>query len=89
LLYKSRVRTEPTTFTAPQFTALIWGNLESLIDEMTVCCIKVQHHYLPRGILYSNPSKVYTLERVLKLKKDPGTGAMFLDEAMKVRPLVY
>lgn len=42
LLYKSRVRTEPTTVTAPQFTASIWGSLESLIDEMTVCCIKVQ-----------------------------------------------
>lgn len=67
LLYKSRVRTEPTTVTAPQFTALIWGSLESLIDEMTVCCIKV-----------------YTLEKVLKLKKDPGTGIMFLDEAMKL-----
>jgi hypothetical protein len=44
LLYKSRVRTEPTTVTAPQFTALIWGSLESLIDEMTVCCIKVQRY---------------------------------------------
>ena len=43
LLYKSRVRTEPTTVTAPQFTALIWGSLESLIDEMTICCIKVRH----------------------------------------------
>lgn len=31
--------------------------------------------------------QVYTLERVLKLKKDPGTGVMFLDEAMKVRPV--
>lgn len=43
LLYKSRIRTEPTTVTAPQFTAQIWGSLESLVDEMTVCCIKVQH----------------------------------------------
>lgn len=32
---------------------------------------------------------MYTLEKVLKLKKDPGSGVMFLDEAMKVRPLVY
>jgi hypothetical protein len=30
--------------------------------------------------------QVYTLERVLKLKKDPVSGVMFLDEAMKVRP---
>ena len=41
LLYKSRLRTEPTTVTAPYFTALIWGSLEGLVDEMTVCCIKV------------------------------------------------
>ena len=32
---------------------------------------------------------MYTLEKVLKLKKDAGTGIMFLDEAMKVSPLVY
>ena len=33
--------------------------------------------------------QVYTLEKVLKLKKDTGTGAIFLDEAMKVSLLVY
>ena len=33
--------------------------------------------------------QVYTLEKVLKLKKDTGTGVMFLDEAMKVSPLAY
>ena len=32
---------------------------------------------------------MYTLEKVLRLKKDPGTGVMFLDEAMKVRLLEY
>jgi len=41
--------------------------LESLIEEMADCCIKV-----------------YTLEKVLKMKKDPTTQILFLDEAMKV-----
>ena len=67
LLYKSRVRTEPTSVTAPQWTAALWGSLESLIEEMADCCIKV-----------------YTLEKVLKIKRDPVTDVVFLDEAMKV-----
>ena len=29
--------------------------------------------------------KVYTLEKVLKIKRDPVTEVVFLDEAMKVR----
>lgn len=52
-----------------------------------MCCIKVRHQYLPRCKIRSINQQVYTLERVLKLKKDPGTGVMFLDEAMKVRPV--
>ncbi|KAI0675086.1 Golgi transport complex subunit 5-domain-containing protein [Trametes maxima] len=67
LLYKSRVRTEPTSVTAPQWTAALWGSLESLIEEMADCCIKV-----------------YTLEKVLRVKRDPVTDVVFLDEAMKV-----
>jgi hypothetical protein len=67
LLYKSRVRTEPTNITAPQWTAALWARLESLIEEMAACCIKV-----------------YTLEKVLKLKKDPITQRSFLDDIMKV-----
>lgn len=41
LLYKSRVRTEPTNITAPQFAAALWTRLESLVEEMSGCCIKV------------------------------------------------
>ncbi|KIJ19018.1 hypothetical protein PAXINDRAFT_128297 [Paxillus involutus ATCC 200175] len=65
LLYKSRVRTEPTNITAPQFAAALWSRLESLVEEMAGCCIKV-----------------YTLEKVLNVKKDPLTGVSFLDESM-------
>ena len=43
---------------------------------------------LPHSVCVIN-QQVYTLEKVLKLKKDTGTGTMFLDEAMKVRPSVY
>ncbi|KAF9814575.1 hypothetical protein IEO21_05033 [Rhodonia placenta] len=41
LMYKSRVRTEPTNVTAPQYTAVLWSSLEGLIEEMTSCCVKV------------------------------------------------
>ncbi|KAF8348129.1 Golgi transport complex subunit 5-domain-containing protein [Amanita rubescens] len=64
--YKSRTRTEPTNITAPQWTTMLWDRLETLLDELTDCCIKV-----------------YTLEKVLTLKRDVITQALFLDEAMK------
>ncbi|KAH9832285.1 Golgi transport complex subunit 5-domain-containing protein [Rhodofomes roseus] len=66
LMYKSRVRTEPTNVTAPQYSAALWTSLEGLVEEMASCCVKV-----------------YALENVLKLKKDPMTQVIFLDEAMK------
>ncbi|KAJ6558556.1 Golgi transport complex subunit 5-domain-containing protein [Mycena vulgaris] len=65
--YKSRVRTEPTTFTAPQWTAALWARLENMVEEMADCCVKV-----------------YTLEKVLKMKRDTISQVVFLDEAMKL-----
>ncbi|KAG2055186.1 hypothetical protein BDR06DRAFT_1020429 [Suillus hirtellus] len=67
LSYKSRVRTEPTNITAPQWTGALWARLESLVEEMAACCIKV-----------------YTLEKALKLKKDPVTQRSFIADVMKV-----
>ncbi|KAI0044340.1 hypothetical protein FA95DRAFT_1497209 [Auriscalpium vulgare] len=65
--YKSRVRMEPTSLTAPQWTSALWTRLSGMVEDMTGACIKV-----------------YTLEKVLKLKKDPVSQVVFLDEAMKV-----
>ncbi|KAJ7124926.1 Golgi transport complex subunit 5-domain-containing protein [Mycena epipterygia] len=65
--YKSRVRTEPTTYTAPQWTAALWARLENMVEEMADCCVKV-----------------YTLEKVLKMKRDTISQVVFLDEAMKL-----
>ncbi|KAJ8507107.1 hypothetical protein ONZ45_g10502 [Pleurotus djamor] len=66
-LYRSRVRTEPTNVTAPQYTAALWSRLENMIEEMAGCC-----------------DKVYTLEKVLKLKKDAVSQVIFLDVAMQL-----
>ena len=41
--YRSRIRTEPTNLTAPQWTAALWTRLESMIEEMAGCCIKVRN----------------------------------------------
>ncbi|KAG2099132.1 Golgi transport complex subunit 5-domain-containing protein, partial [Suillus cothurnatus] len=71
LLYKSRVRTEPTNITAPQWTAALWARLESYRGD--------------GSMLYQGGNlRVYTLEKVLKLKKDPITQRSFLDDIMKV-----
>ncbi|KAF7782447.1 hypothetical protein Agabi119p4_1823 [Agaricus bisporus var. burnettii] len=64
--YRSRVRTEPTSTTVPQYAAALWTRLESMFEAMTDCCIRV-----------------YTLEKVLRMKKDTITQVVFLDEAMK------
>lgn len=47
----------------------------------------VLHQGLPQFELYTQPSdmfQVYTLEKVLKLRKDHVSQVVFLDEAMKV-----
>ncbi|KAF8972928.1 Golgi transport complex subunit 5-domain-containing protein [Flammula alnicola] len=40
-MYRSRVRTEPTNVTAPQWSAALWSRLEVMFQEMADCCIKV------------------------------------------------
>ncbi|KAJ3759655.1 Golgi transport complex subunit 5-domain-containing protein [Lentinula raphanica] len=65
--YKSRVRTEPTNVTVPQWTAALWVRLETMAEEMAECC-----------------TKVYTLEKVLKLKRDTVSQTIFLDAVMTV-----
>lgn len=67
LVYKSRIRQEPTSVTAPQWANALWNRLSFLIEDMAGACVKV-----------------YTLEKVLKMKKDPVSQIVFLDEAMKV-----
>ena len=41
-MYRSRIRTEPTNVTAPQFAAALWTRLEAMFQEMADCCIKVR-----------------------------------------------
>ncbi|KAG8899762.1 hypothetical protein FRC00_000975 [Tulasnella sp. 408] len=67
LMYRSRVRTEPTNVTAPQWTNALWIRLEGLVDDLATNCIKI-----------------YTLEKVLKLKRDSASKIPFLEEALKV-----
>ena len=78
------MRTEPTSVTAPQFSAALWVRLESLIEQMSGCCVKVGRYSRFELRIDSFTGKVYTLEKVLNLKKDPTTGISFLDESMKV-----
>ena len=39
--YRSRIRTEPTNVTAPQWSTALWVRLETMFQEMADCCIKV------------------------------------------------
>ncbi|PWN54207.1 hypothetical protein IE53DRAFT_391434 [Violaceomyces palustris] len=74
--YKSRrggVLDGPKGASAPQWTNALWRRLETLIT----------------GEMGAVCSKVYTLERVLRVKNDPETGVNFLDaslEALEEKP---
>ena len=87
-MYRSRVRTEPTNATAPQWANALWASLETLVEELTASCIKVRALLIPFAVSMANEHssfpKVYSLEKVLKLKKDTVLKTPFLDEAMKV-----
>ncbi len=86
LAYKSRIRQEPTNVTAPQWGHALWSRLTSLVEDMAGACVKVSSSTLLDVDLNCHDAQVYTLEKVLKLKKDPISQIVFLDEAMKVNP---
>lgn len=80
--YKSRARTEPTSVTLPQWTAAFWAKLEQLMEDIAGCCIKVRSFLAFSHDRLVNSAKVYTLENVLKARKEATTQLSFLDEAM-------
>lgn len=41
LLYRSRVRTDPTNVTAPQWANAFWARLETMVADLGEACIKV------------------------------------------------
>lgn len=41
LLYRSRVRTDPTNLTAPQWANAFWARLETMVVDLGEACIKV------------------------------------------------
>ena len=75
--------------TAPQWANALWNRLSSLIEDMAGACVKVCLLFIYFGAgLDCCDRQVYTLEKVLKLKKDPVSQIVFLDEAMKVGSVV-
>jgi hypothetical protein len=42
LVYRSRVRTEPTNITTVQWATALWARLEVMIEDMARCCIKAR-----------------------------------------------
>lgn len=51
LLYRSRVRTDPTPLTAPQWANAFWNRLDVLIGDLSETCIKVRVCLSCRAIL--------------------------------------
>jgi hypothetical protein len=75
---RSRQSTEPNSSNQQQWVQVLWARLERVIEDVANCCIKVI------SLLGHADKQVYTLEKVLKIKKDPVTQTEFLDDVMKV-----
>lgn len=83
-VYKSRARNEPTTVTLPQWTGAMWIRIEELLSMLGACCIKVRSLVVDFFSILTTLRQVYTLEKVLQLKRDQNTQSSFLEEAMTV-----
>ncbi|KAG6333689.1 hypothetical protein ID866_5396 [Astraeus odoratus] len=83
LLYKSRVRTEPTNVTAPQFAAALWVRLEALVEQMSGCCVKVKD---PFSLTVENkPSSTFWTSLAKSLEKytrDAAKSSTFLQQTL-------
>jgi HPt (histidine-containing phosphotransfer) domain-containing protein len=77
-IYKSRVRTEPTNITVPQWTAALWTRLEGLIEEMAACCIKV--YALEKVLKMKKDSSTQTvfLDEAMKLLENKPSSTFWI-----------
>lgn len=73
-----RAQTEPSAAAAPQWQAVLWTRLEKVMDDVANCCIKVSFS----AEVSELTCQVYTLEKVLKVKRDNVTQRSFLDEVL-------
>lgn len=72
-----RAQTEPSSGAAAQWQAVLWTRLEKVMDDVANCCIKVSF-----CCAVELTKQVYTLEKVLKVKRDNVTQRSFLDEVL-------
>lgn len=50
LAYKSRIRQEPTSVTAPQWGQALWSRLTALIEDMAGACVKVSSPIVSKSL---------------------------------------
>ncbi|KAI0301063.1 hypothetical protein B0F90DRAFT_1721396 [Multifurca ochricompacta] len=81
LAYKSRIRQEPTSVTAPQWANALWSRLTNLIDDMAGACVKVytleKVVFLDEAmkVLESKPSTAFWAALARSLEKQIRDGA--------------
>ncbi|KAF8510569.1 Golgi transport complex subunit 5-domain-containing protein [Hysterangium stoloniferum] len=73
LIYKSRIRMEPTNLTAPQWTTTLWSRLETLIEDLSSCCIKVYALEKVLNMKKDAVSQTYFLDEAMKANNKPST----------------
>ncbi|KAJ8077048.1 hypothetical protein PM082_001471 [Marasmius tenuissimus] len=76
-LYRSRVRTEPTNVTAPQWSVALWARLEKMIEEMSDCCVKVYTLEKVLKLKKDTTSQVVFLDEAMKLLENTPSSAFW------------
>ncbi|KDR75381.1 hypothetical protein GALMADRAFT_140887 [Galerina marginata CBS 339.88] len=76
--YRSRVRTEPTNVTAPQWSAALWTRLEAMFQEMADRCIKVYALEKVLKIKKDASTHVVFLDEAMKLLENTPSSSFWM-----------
>ncbi|KAF8894946.1 Golgi transport complex subunit 5-domain-containing protein [Gymnopilus junonius] len=76
--YRSRVRTEPTNVTAPQWSAVLWTRLEAMFQEMADCCIKVYALEKVLKMKKDTSTHVVFLDEAMKLLENTPSSSFWM-----------
>ncbi|KIM45140.1 hypothetical protein M413DRAFT_441814 [Hebeloma cylindrosporum] len=77
-MYRSRVRTEPTSVTAPQWSAALWTRLEAMFQEMADCCIKVYALEKVLNLKKDTATHVVFIDEAMKLLENKPSATFWM-----------
>ncbi|KAF8316421.1 hypothetical protein DL93DRAFT_2148754 [Clavulina sp. PMI_390] len=77
LMYRSRVRTEPTNVTAGQWATALWARMEVLVEDMAACCVKVYALERVLQLKKDSVTRVSFLDEVMQTMENKPSSAFW------------